>query len=72
VRGGNIPSSACYWQCVDCGTVFLQLMAAMIPLPLKEQQERPLCLRCYRRRLDLALDELSEQRVNRRGGEELL
>jgi hypothetical protein len=69
VRNGNIPNSACYWRCVDCGTTFLQLMAAMIPLPLEEQQARPLCLRCYRRRLELALAELSDQQVNRRGDE---
>jgi hypothetical protein len=72
VRSGNVPNSACYWQCVDCGTTFLQLIAALIPLPLQEQAERPLCLSCYRRRLDLALAELSEQQVNRRDGAELL
>lgn len=71
MRSGNIPNSACCWRCVDCGTTFLQLLAALIPLPRDEQERRPLCLRCYRRRLEVVLAELSEQQVNRRG-EELL
>ena len=57
----DILNSRCHHKCVDCGTIFLTIIDRLLPRPREEQDEMPLCLRCYRRRLDVELLVLSEQ-----------
>jgi hypothetical protein len=65
-RDDGYSGSSCWWKCVDCGALFLKLEAALMPRPLEEQGEEPLCVRCWRRRFDGALMELSGQANPRR------
>lgn len=61
------PNSYWYWRCMDCGHTFGREVFGLIPLPREEQEQRPLCLRCYRYRLERGLAVLSEQAPPRPG-----
>jgi hypothetical protein len=60
-REDGYSGSSCWWKCTDCGSLFLKLNAALVPRALEEQAEMPLCVRCWQRRFDRALMELSGQ-----------
>jgi hypothetical protein len=67
----DILNSRCHHKCVDCGTIFLTIIDALIPRPREEQEHTPLCLRCFQRRLEVELLVLSEQLPRPAGGDVL-
>lgn len=63
------PNSYWYWRCTDCGRTIGREVFGLIPLPVEAQEKRPLCLACYRYRLEQGLAEFSEQAPKRPGDE---
>jgi len=69
---GGIPNSTRWWKCQDCGTIFLAILARLVPEPVEEQCQHPRCMKCWHWRFDKGLDVLSGQQNPRKDGEEWL